>query len=185
MSYRFRSISIFSLVLPTFVITAAQAQNPQNFLQNSTSQIQQAYGSGAINPGQAAALQNRDAQIVNQEQQDMAQNGGHLTRQEKKQIDGEVKGMDHSMQNDVRSNNPNANMPNRWFPQQGNQYPQYPNGVNPNWNPNNPNYAQQQQNWRNWNQNNPNNQSQNPNGNPYHHHHRNFNNQQNQNPQNP
>src|ERR1700683_765107 len=89
MSYRIKSISIFSIVLPTFLITAAQAQNPQNFIQNSTNQIQQAYGSGQLNPGQAAALQNRDAQIVNQEQQDMAQNGGHLTGQEKKQIDRE------------------------------------------------------------------------------------------------
>lgn len=139
--------------------TPAVAQNVQNWLQNQAGRIQQSYGSGMINQSQAGQLQNREAQIVSQEQRYMQQNGGQLTPQQSQQIGSEIRRLNRHMMGDINKNNPSLSngmysyrggWPGGAWNQYGGQYPgsQYgqgwPNQYNyPNWYQNNPAAFQQ------------------------------------------
>jgi hypothetical protein len=101
MSNRFRSIALIALAscLPLLPATAQQ-----NWLNNAASQIQQDAGSGLINGGQAANLQNRENQIQSQENQYLQQNGGKLTSPERHQIQNELRGLQNHLGGDVARN---------------------------------------------------------------------------------
>lgn len=103
MSKYSRSIPMIA-VLSCCSLLPAAAQ--QGWINNTAGQIQQDAGAGLINSGQAAALQNRDAQIQAQEQQYLNQNGGKLTGQERRQINGELRNLDRHMGSDIRRDNP-------------------------------------------------------------------------------
>jgi hypothetical protein len=130
MKSRLISTVFLNLVLGFLTAGSAFAQNGQGALVNEASQIQSEYGTGMINAGQAGQLQQREQQIVNQQQSWMAQNGGKLTPQEDRQIHSEVRGLNRHLQKDTYRNNPGlANYYNGWRPQVGGNYPysgQYP-----------------------------------------------------------
>jgi hypothetical protein len=130
MKSRLISTVLLNLVLGFLSTGSAFAQNGQGALVNEASQIQSDYGTGMINQGQAGQLQQREQQIVNQQQSWMAQNGGKLTPQEDRQIHSEVRGLNRHLQRDVSRNNPGlSNYYNGWRPQVGTGYPyngQYP-----------------------------------------------------------
>lgn len=140
----------------------SQAQTAQQQLQNwdtnQANRIQQNANSGYLTQGQANQLENRDAQIRNQEQQYLNQNGGYLTQGEKQQIAGELR---HTQRAAVHDENRNGFAPNGYQPYQGytgqgwSGAPAYYNpnfAGNPNVNPASIQPTTQQQN-------------------PYHHHH--------------
>ncbi len=88
----------------------AQGAAPTGWEVNQQSRINQEAASGLINGQQAGRLENREAQIQQQQQQYMNQNGGTLTQGEQRQIDSELRGVNHHMGQDVRrdlQNNPN------------------------------------------------------------------------------
>jgi len=152
----YKKIGAKSILFALLVVCStnpSKAQNVQNFISNEENKIQQDSVDGALNSKQSSALQNRQAQIMYQEQQDKNLNGGNLTQQEQRQIAGEERGLARGANGAIYQNNPNAaNMNNGWQ-----------NRPNPGWNPNNPNY-QAQQNWRGpWNQNQSNNLNNQPN----------------------
>jgi hypothetical protein len=93
---------------------SAWAQNAQTWLTNEENKIQQDAGSGMINSQQAGNLQNRAAQIQQQEQTYLNQNGGTLTPQEGRQIGHEVRGLNRGLSRDVRRDNPAFG--NGWLP---------------------------------------------------------------------
>jgi hypothetical protein len=153
--------SVFFAFMLTCSTSVSRAQNVQNFISNEENKIQQDSAVGALNSKQTSALQNRQAQIMLQEQQDKNMNGGNLTQQESRQLAGEEKGLSRGVNGTMSQNNPNAaNMNNGWL-----------NRFKGAFNPNNPNF-QAQQNWRNtWNQNQVNNvNGQTNNGEPPRHH---------------
>jgi hypothetical protein len=114
-------------------VLAVAAQNQQNREVNDANQIQRDYSSGLINQNQAVKLETRDAQIEAQTQQDMNQNGGKLTNQERGQINSELNGLNRHTGNDLQRDNPNSN----FNPQQAGQW-QNRNGFNGNFgNPSN------------------------------------------------
>src|SRR5271163_2374357 len=90
---------------------AANAQGFLNWAANQAGQIQQDMGTGLINPNQAAGLQNREAQIQAQEQNDLARNGGYLSPLQQRQISSELKGVNRALGRDVSRNNPNGVLP--------------------------------------------------------------------------
>jgi len=158
------------LVAATFLGYAlgAQAQNTQQWLTNEASKIQGDYGSGAINQSQAGRLQQGTARILQQQQQDMAQNGGTLTPQQQGQISQEIRGLNSHLNRDLTRNNGgilNGQYYGQGYPNNGqyagyngyNQgYPGY--GYNTNYGqyqgvpaPGTPQY-QQYQNWQAWRQ---------------------------------
>jgi hypothetical protein len=151
MGRQITAISALTVLLASWP-AAAKAQNVQNWLQNEAGQIQQGYGSGMINQGQAGRLQNQEAQIVSQDQRYLQQNGGRLTQQESQQIGSELKHLNRHFNGDVRRNNPSAaNYGNAggWYPRgqnNGSPYSQS-NGYYPPMNSNaaayqNPNFYQ-------------------------------------------
>jgi hypothetical protein len=88
----------------------AQGAAPTGWEVNQQSRINQEAASGIINTQQAGRLENREAQIQQQQQQYMNQNGGTLTQGEQRQIDSELRGVNQHMGRDVRhdmQNNPN------------------------------------------------------------------------------
>jgi len=110
----------------TVSLSPCFAQGPQNWATNEANKIQQDAASGAINQNQATRLETRDAQIQAQEQQDMNQNGGKLTQQERGQIGSELRNLNQHTGQDIQRDNPNFNnnngLPQTW---------QNRNGVNP------------------------------------------------------
>ncbi len=130
------------LMLPA----GANAQNAMNWSANQTGQIQQDLNSGLINAGQAAALQNREAQIQAQTQREILQNGGTLNPLQQRQLNSELRGVNKALGKDIRRDNPGLALPNGYVPP-----------------------VSGYQNWNRWNSSNWNN----PNGavTPHHHHH--------------
>lgn len=144
-------VSMFSLAVILSYANIASAQNVQNFLTNEESKIQQDMGTGAINSNQASAIQDRQAKIMYQEQQDMSQNGGSLNPQQQRQIAGEESNLNSNLNRDADQSNSSSYRNNQMA------YQNYQNNnFNNRWQ-NWPN-SQPQQNWQNfWNQNQTNN----------------------------
>lgn len=61
-----------------------------NRLENQKDRIQQGVKKGTLTPEQARQLARNDRRIANQERRDMAGNGGHLTKQEQRQLNREL-----------------------------------------------------------------------------------------------
>ena len=59
-------------------------------LGNQVNRIQQGVKNGSLTPQQAGALGRKDAAIKHQEQKDMAEHGGHLTKQEQRHLNKEL-----------------------------------------------------------------------------------------------
>ena len=102
------SIALLSLAISSPV--RAEAQNLQSWLNNLTNGIQQDASAGALTPNQTADLQNRENKIFQQEQRDLAQNGGYLTQDQAQSIKDKLKGLSKRLRNDVSSNNSNGNL---------------------------------------------------------------------------
>ena len=120
-----RSLIPCAVVFAVLQCTAAGAQNVQGWAANEANKIQQDAASGFVNQGQAAKLENRDAQIQGQVQRDLTQNGGFLTPQQQSQIGSEMRRLNSNVRRDVRKDNPN--LPAGYTPS---GYP--PNGFAPN-----------------------------------------------------
>jgi len=117
----------------------AQGGAPTNWELNQQGAINQDVAGGALSTGQAAALDNREAQIQSQQQRYMSQNGGTLTPQEQQRIGSELGNVNRQMSRDVGYNaatgNPYAaraaQMQNGYGMGNGQwQNQQYANGMN-------------------------------------------------------
>jgi hypothetical protein len=180
------SLTALSLICGTQAVPVfAQGGAPTNWETNQQGAINRDVSQGALNVGQAAALQNREAQIQAQQQQYMNQNGGTLAPQQQRQIDSELRGVNQNINRDVRhdaaQNNPFGMQAagQQWqngFSNQGQfQRPQWPNNVagqgqwqNPQW------QAQQMGNPQQWQGQQMGNSQQGQsgqNGGHHHHHH--------------
>ena len=100
----------------------------QNAINSEAGRIQQDARAGLINQNQAGALEVRDAQIQNQEQQYLQQNGGRLTAQESHQISSELKNVNRNLGADVQHNAGNFGGFQSGFPQNGYQQSGYQQG---------------------------------------------------------
>jgi len=67
---------------------------------NQQQRIANGVGSGRMNAGQAAHVENQEAHINQQVRQDRAANGGHLTGQERQQVNHEQNHVSHEIHND-------------------------------------------------------------------------------------
>jgi len=146
-----------AIALLAISLLPANSQNLQNWANNDANQIRQDAAKGLINPDQANRLERQDARIQNQAGQEMIQNGGYLTPQEKGQIQSELRNLNQHTNNDIQKDR-NGYVPPQGAPgwQNWNRNPYNSNPYNPNL-PANPYYSQGQQ--------------PSPNGYQRHHHH--------------
>jgi hypothetical protein len=97
------TIKFVSLIVVAGILSSAPAgAQYQNQIYGEAGRIQQDAASGLINQNQARGLEVRDAQIQNQEQQYMMQNGGRLTSGESRQIQHELNGVNKNLGRDVQ-----------------------------------------------------------------------------------
>jgi hypothetical protein len=102
-----RTIACSIAVLFTTVAPAAMAQNFQNWLTNETNKIQQDASSGLITPSQLSKLQQREAQIQQDQQLFQSQNGGILTQGENNKLANELRKLNRGLNNDLSNNGVN------------------------------------------------------------------------------
>jgi hypothetical protein len=97
------TIKFVSMISVASILSFAPARAQyQNAINSEAGRIQQDARAGLINQNQAGALEVRDAQIQNQEQQYLQQNGGRLTSQESHQIRSELKNVNRNLGADVQ-----------------------------------------------------------------------------------
>jgi hypothetical protein len=110
------------------------AQNMQGWQNSEQNSINQAQSYGAINGNQAARLDQQEAAINAQRQQDLMQNGGHLTNGERAQLGSEMQQVNNHMQHDENHDARRRGHHGQWRNGMQGQFPngmqgQYPNGM--------------------------------------------------------
>jgi hypothetical protein len=73
-------------------------------LNNQQKRVDQGLSSGKLTDQQANKIQNQDQHIRQQEQRDAAQNGGHITKREQRQLNREENGVSREINRDERGN---------------------------------------------------------------------------------
>lgn len=71
-------------------------------LRNQDHRVDQGEASGKLNERQADRIENQDARIRAQEQRDAAQNGGHITKVEQRQLNREENRVSREIRRDER-----------------------------------------------------------------------------------
>jgi hypothetical protein len=112
------------------------AQNMQGWQNSEQNSINQAQSYGAINGNQAARLDQQEAAINAQRQQDLMQNGGHLTNGERAQLGSEMQQVNNHMQHDENHDARRRGHHGQWRNGMQGQFPngmqgQFPNGMRP------------------------------------------------------
>jgi hypothetical protein len=72
--------------------------------ENQQQRIGNGVKNGTLTPGQTAHLENREANVQNREQKDMAKNNGHLTKSEQRGINRQQNRISRSIAKDKAGN---------------------------------------------------------------------------------
>jgi hypothetical protein len=73
-------------------------------LKNQQKRTDQGLANGSLKSGQAQKIQNQDAHIKQQEKNDAAANGGHITKAQQNQLNHEENGVSHEINHDEQKN---------------------------------------------------------------------------------